>query len=57
MNETAGGKTLLTMSFSNEAQTLMVKIVSACMGVFLKPSMKKALRKDLADIKEIIERR
>jgi hypothetical protein len=55
LNE-SGGKTLLTMSFSSKAQTLMVKIVSTCMGVFLKRSMKKALRKDLADIKETVER-
>ena len=50
-----GSNTLLTISFTAEAQKLLVKIVSACMGVFIKSSMKKALYKDLEDIKKYIE--
>lgn len=50
-----GSNTLLTMSFTGEAQTLIVKIVSACMGVFIRSSMKKALQKDLEDIKKYVE--
>ena len=52
----AGNNTLLTMSFTGEAHTLLVKIVSACMGVFIKNSMKKALYKDLEDIKKYVEK-
>jgi carbon monoxide dehydrogenase subunit G len=50
-----GNNTLLTMSFTGESQTLMVKIISACMGVFIKSAMKKALLKDLEDIKKYVE--
>ena len=54
LSETARN-TLLTMSFTGEAQALIVKIVSACMGVFIKSSMKKLLCKDLEDIKKYVE--
>ena len=47
--------TKLTMSFSAEAQTFFVKIFSMCMGFVIKGSMKKALIKDLNDIKTHIE--
>ena len=47
--------TKLTMSFSAEAQTLFVKIFSSCMGFIIKGSMKKALIKDLNDIKTHLE--
>ena len=47
--------TKLTMSFSAEAQTFFVKILSFCMGFFIKGSMKKALIKDLNDIKTHLE--
>ena len=45
----------LTMSFSAEAQTFFVKIISLCMGFVIKGSMKKALIKDLNDIKTYLE--
>ena len=47
--------TKLTMSFSAEAQTFFVKIFSLCMGFVIKSSMKKALIKDLNDIKTHVE--
>lgn len=47
--------TTLTMSFTAEAQTFFVKIFSACMGFVIKGSMKKALIKDLDDIKTHVE--
>ena len=47
--------TKLTMSFSAEAQTFFVKIFSMCMGFVIKGSMKKALIKDLNDIKTHVE--
>ena len=50
-----GNNTLLTISFTGETQTLFAKIASACMGVFIKNSMKKALLKDLEDIKKHVE--
>ena len=49
------GNTLLTMSFAAQAQGAFVKIISAIMSVFIKGTMKKALDKDLEDIKEHIE--
>lgn len=45
----------LTMSFTSEAQTVFVKIISACMGFAFKGSMEKALLKDLNDIKTYLE--
>lgn len=51
-----GSNTLLTMSFTGEAQTLILKIISACMSPFIKGPMKKALRKDLEDIKKYVEK-
>ena len=47
--------TKLTMSFSSEAQTFFVKIFSLAMGFVIKGSMKKALTKDLNDIKTHVE--
>ncbi|HIO91393.1 MAG TPA: SRPBCC family protein [Leucothrix mucor] len=47
--------TLLTMSFTSEAQSPFVKIISAVMGVLMKRPMGKLLRKDLADIKQYVE--
>ncbi|NKQ37948.1 MAG: hypothetical protein HF967_00440 [Methanosarcinales archaeon] len=48
-------KTILKMSFTAEAQSMIVKIISACMGFFVNSSMKKALYKDLEDIKKYVE--
>ena len=50
-----GNNTLLTMLFTAEAQSPLVKIMSAFMGVFIKSSMRKALSKDLEDIKKYVE--
>ncbi len=47
--------TKLTMSFTAEAQTFFVKILSVFMGFMIKGSMKKALLKDLNDIKNHLE--
>lgn len=51
-----GGNTILTMTFSAEAQTTFVKLLSPIMGLMLNNSMKKALRKDLEDIKNHVEK-
>ena len=53
--ERAGENTKLTMSFTGEAQTFFVEIMSVCMGFMIKGSMKKALLKDLNDIKNHLE--
>jgi hypothetical protein len=53
--EPKGSNTVVTMSFSSEAQTLVPRVVSACAGIFIAHSMKKALHKDLTDIKEYID--
>lgn len=45
----------LTMSFSASPQTFFVKIVSACLGFMMKGAMKKAISKDLSDIKKYVE--
>ncbi len=50
-----GKCSLLTMSFTGEAQNLITKIISAGMNLFINNSMKKALRKDLEDIKQYVE--
>jgi len=55
LREVADG-TQLTMSFSAQAQSFPVKIIAACMGFFIKGSMKKALLKDLEDIKSFLEK-
>ncbi len=49
------GNTVLTMSFNGEAQTFVAKIVSAIMGIMIKGSMVKAIKKDLEDIKKHVE--
>jgi len=53
--ERVGQNTKLTMSFTAEAQTFLVKIISIFMGFMIKGSMKKALLKDLNDIKNHLE--
>tara|TARA_R110002124_G_C8967526_1_gene514688 strand:- start:611 stop:1060 length:450 start_codon:yes stop_codon:yes gene_type:complete len=53
--EHVGENTKLTMSFTAEAQTFFVKVFSKCMGFMIKGSMKKALIKDLNDIKTHLE--
>src|SRR5690554_1966211 len=48
-------QTQLTMSFAAEAQTLFAKIFTGLMGFLIKGSMKKAVLKDLSDIKTHLE--
>lgn len=48
-------QTQLTMSFAAEAQTLFAKIFTGLMGFLIKGSMKKAVLKDLSDIKAHVE--
>jgi len=51
----AGDKTRLTMSFKGEPQSFGAKVFSFCLGFMMKGSMKKALLKDLKDIKDHLE--
>jgi len=53
--ERSGQNTILTMSFSSEATTFFVKLISSFMGFMIKGSMKKVINKDLADIKNHLE--
>lgn len=53
--ERVDNQTKLTMSFSAEGQSSFVKIISLCMGFLMKGFMKKALIKDLNDIKTYLE--
>lgn len=50
-----GEKSRLTMSFEGEAQSMFAKIMSALMSFMIKGSMKKAIYKDLQDIKAHVE--
>lgn len=47
--------TVLTMTFTGEAQTMLAKILAASMGFLIKSSLRKAMRKDLEDIKVFVE--
>ena len=47
--------TILTMSFSGEAKSLVAKIFSTLMGFIIKGSIVKELQKDLVDIKQYVE--
>jgi uncharacterized membrane protein len=55
--EPLGENTKLTMSFTAEAQNFFAKLISKLMGFMIKGSMKKALLKDLNDIKTYLESR
>ncbi len=55
LNDSDNG-TLLTMSFNGVAQTTIAKIMSFIMGPFIRKSIKKALIKDLEDIKAFVEK-
>jgi len=50
-----GEDTQLTMSFSGQAQTFTAKLLSSIMGFMVKGAMKKAILKDLTDIKMHLE--
>ncbi len=55
LGESANG-TLLTMSFTGIAQTFGTKLMSFFMGPLIKGSIKKALNKDLDEIKAYVEK-
>lgn len=50
------GKTILTMSFTGIPQSIVARMLSFLMAPFIKSSIIKALRKDLRDIREFIEK-
>jgi hypothetical protein len=50
------GVTTLTMSFTAEAQSIFVKMISTIMSLFIENAMKKELFKDLVDIKKYVEK-
>ena len=52
-----GDQALLRMTFGGEAQGLLGKLMAAVMGVFFKEATRKALQKDLEDIKSAVEER
>ncbi|UYV13014.1 MAG: SRPBCC family protein [Phycisphaera sp.] len=45
----------LSYDIDTEPQTLFAKVVSPIMGVMMKGTMRKAMEKDLADMKEYLE--
>jgi len=53
--ERVGEKTRLTMSFSGEAHTFSAKLMTFLMGFMMKGAMKKAITKDLNDIRSHLE--
>ena len=48
--------TVLTMSFNGIPQSTIAKVLSFVMGPLIKKSIKKALTKDLEDIKNYVEK-
>ena len=52
---TGNGSTLLTMAFTAEARSAGAKVMSFLMGPFIRGSLKKAMMKDLTDIKAHVE--
>ncbi len=49
------GQTKLTMSFSGTSDSMLVRIISSIMNLFMKKSMVKMLETDLSDIKQFVE--
>ncbi|MGQ0534700.1 MAG: SRPBCC family protein [Methanobacteriota archaeon] len=54
--ETGGGVTVLTMEFGAEPQTFGSKLMWALTGFLFKGATRKAIRKDLEDVKAAVER-
>ncbi len=50
-----GDQTILSMEFGGEAQNFGTKLMSVLMGPFFKGATRKALQKDLDDIKTWVE--
>ncbi len=53
--EGRGGGCRVSYDIKTEPQTLMAKVVSPIMGAMMKGTMRKAMEKDLADIKRHVE--
>lgn len=53
--EPVGENTRLTMAFNTEPLSIGAKLFSFCLGFMIKGTMKKALTKDLNDIKTHVE--
>ena len=51
-----GETTVLTMAFSGTSDSILVKIMSSIMGIFIKKPMTKMLENDLSEIKEFVEK-
>lgn len=51
----AGGGCLLSYDITTQPQTLVAKVMSPVMGFLMKGMMRKAMEKDLADIKRFVE--
>jgi carbon monoxide dehydrogenase subunit G len=49
------GETYLGMKFNSEAQSFVAKLMSGVFGLMFKNATKKALHKDLIDIKKVVE--
>jgi hypothetical protein len=54
--KTSDNSTLMTMSFNGIPHSFIAKVLSFVMGPLIKKSMKKALTKDLEDIKAYVEK-
>ena len=50
------GRSTLTMTFEGQAQSIVAKVFSCLMGFMMKGAIKKALAKDLQDIKAAVEK-
>lgn len=49
------GRSVLTMAHNSEARTFLAKVLSVPMTLFCSGMMRKAIRKDLEDIKSAVE--
>ncbi len=49
-------KTLLTMSFTDSADSIFIRMASSIMGLFFKRTMARMLQKDLDEIKAFVEK-
>lgn len=49
------GRTLLSMSFSGESDSVIGRVMSSVMGAFMKKSVTRMMQQDLEDIKASVE--
>lgn len=54
--EEVNNKTRLSMSFWDQSDSILIKLMSSIMGVFIKGSMTRMVEKDLQDIKAFVEK-